>query len=62
MNEHPWYHRTALRKWEWLLAKGYVEIYTLDQDNLSDGIEFHHPDKVGKGFIDWWGRVTWKEE
>lgn len=55
-NLRPFENKTAARKWEFLQARGfYVE------STNEYGIVFKEHRGPAKGFIDWWGKVTWEE-
>jgi hypothetical protein len=52
----PFESRVALEKWNMLLAQGYIVESTNEY-----GIVFKKHRGTQKGFIDWWGKVTWEE-
>jgi len=53
----PFAHRTARKKWEFLQVVGYL----LESTN-EYGIVFKRRNGPERGFIDWWGKVTWEDE
>jgi hypothetical protein len=53
----PFENRVAMEKWNMLQFQGYYVESTNEY-----GIVFKRHGGEERGFIDWWGKVTWEDE
>lgn len=56
MHKYPFVNRAAEKKWEFLQFIEHLPEYT-----TREGISFRKRGTETRGFIDWWGKVTWEE-
>ncbi len=53
---YPWKGNVARKKWEFLQEQGYLAEHT-----SRVGLSFMKRSTGVRGFIDWWGKVTWED-